>query len=123
MPTSTATATWTSSITVNNGRARLFRNEGGNHNHWIRVVLAGNGKTSNRDAIGAKLELTADGSTCHRQLFPAKSYLSSVELPVTFGLGQLDHADELSITWPSGKVTTLKNLEADRSYRVEENQK
>jgi hypothetical protein len=107
-------------IAVNNGPARLFRNEGGNKNHWIKVELAGNGKTSNRDAIGAKLVLKAGGLSCYRQLFPAKSYLSSVELPVTFGLGQLDHADELSITWCSGKVTSLKNLKADRSYKISE---
>jgi hypothetical protein len=107
-------------VTVNNGKARLFRNDGGNRNHWIRVVLAGNGKTSNRDALGAKLELKAGDMTCHRQLFPAKSYLSSVELPLTFGLGPLDRADLLTITWPSGKVSTLKNLKADRSYRIEE---
>jgi hypothetical protein len=58
--------------------------------------------------------------TCRRQLFPAKSYLSSVELPLTFGLGSLDRVDELTITWPSGKATTLKALKADRSYRIEE---
>ena len=107
-------------FTVNNGPARLFRNDGGNKNHWIRLELAGNGKTSNRDAIGAKVELKAGDIVCQRQLFPAKSYLSSVELPLTFGLGKLDHADELTITWPSGKVTTLKNLKADRSYRIDE---
>jgi len=107
-------------MTVNNGPARLFRNDGGNRNHWIRVELAGNGKTSNRDAIGAKVRLTAGDTVCQRQLFPAKSYLSSVELPLTFGLGHLDRALELTITWPSGKVTTLKNLKADRSYRIEE---
>jgi enediyne biosynthesis protein E4 len=109
-------------ITVNNGPARLFRNDGGNKNHWIRVELAGNGKTTNRDAIGAKLELKAGGHSCRRQLFPAKSYLSSVELPITFGLGELDHADELKITWTSGKVTSLKNLKADRSYRISEDE-
>ena len=107
-------------ITVNNGPARLFRNDGGNQNHWIRLELAGNGKTSNRDAIGAKVELEAGDVVCQRQLFPAKSYLSSVELPLTFGLGHHDHADELTITWPSGKTTTLKNLKVDRSYRIDE---
>ncbi|MFI5456142.1 MAG: ASPIC/UnbV domain-containing protein [Isosphaerales bacterium] len=40
--------------------------------------------------------------------------------PSPFGLGQLDHADELTITWPSGKVTTLKNLKADRVHRISE---
>ncbi len=107
-------------ITVNNGPARLFRNDGGNQNHWIRLVLTGDGKASNRDAIGAKIELKVGEVSCHSQLFPSQSYLSSVELPLTFGLGKLDHADELTITWPSGKATTLKNLAADRSYRIEE---
>ena len=49
-------------------------------------MLSGDGKNSNRDALGAKIELKAGDIVCHRQLFPAKSYLSSVELPLTFGL-------------------------------------
>ncbi len=101
-------------LTVNNGPARLFRNDGGNQNHWLRLELIGNGKTSNRQAIGAKVELKSGEIVCQRQLFPAKSYLSSVELPLTFGLGKADHADEVKITWPSGKVTNLKDLKADR---------
>ena len=94
-------------VTINNGPARLFRNDGGNKNHWIRLELTGNGKTSNRDALGAKVELKSGDMACRRQLFPSKSYLSSVEHTLTFGLGQLDHADELTITWPSGKVATF----------------
>ena len=105
---------------VNNGAARLFRNDGGNANHWVRLALKGNGKTSNRDAIGAKVEIKMGDQTCRRQLFPAKSYLSSVELPVTFGLGKADKVDELTITWPSGKVTTLRNLKANQMYKVNE---
>jgi enediyne biosynthesis protein E4 len=108
-------------ITVNNGTPHLFRNDGGNKNHWIRLVLTGDGKTSNRDAIGAKVELKAGGITCHRQLFPSKSYLSSVELPLTFGLGRAEKIDELTITWPSGKVATFSDLKADHVHRIQEN--
>jgi hypothetical protein len=107
-------------VTVNNGSPRLFRNDGGNKNHWVRIALTGDGKNSNRDAIGAKVEIKFGGVTCRRQLFPSKSYLSSVELPMTFGLGKLDGVEELIITWPSGKVSSLKNLKADRTYRIEE---
>ena len=107
-------------ITVNNGTPRLFRNDGGNKNHWVRLVLTGDGKTSNRDAIGARVELKAGEMVCRRQLFPSKSYLSSVELPLTFGLGKTDHVDELTITWPSGKVSTFKHLKADQVHRIEE---
>ena len=107
-------------VTINNGPARLFRNDGGNKNHWIRLELTGNGKTSNRDALGAKVELKSGNMTCRRQLFPSKSYLSSVEHTLTFGLGPLHHVDEVTITWPSGKVSTRKDLAADRLYRISE---
>ena len=105
---------------VNNGPARLFRNDGGNANHWVRLALKGNGKTSNRDAIGAKVEIKLGDQTCRRQLFPAKSYLSSIEFPLTFGLGNAQKVDELTITWPSGKVMTLRNLKANQMYKVNE---
>src|SRR5262245_43524124 len=85
-------------VTVNNGAPRMVRNDGGTTNGWIRLILMGNGKTSNRDAIGSKVEVKAGDMVCRRQLFPAKSYLSSVELPMTFGLGNQDHVDELTIT-------------------------
>ena len=107
-------------LTVNNGPARLFRNDGGNANHWLRLDLTGNGKTSNRDAIGAKVELKVGDQVCRRQLFPAKSYLSSVELPLTFGLGKADKADEVTITWPSGKVTKLSDLKANQVHAIDE---
>ncbi len=107
-------------IVVNNGPARLFRNDGGNANHWIRLALKGNGKTSNRDAIGARVELKMGEVVCRRQLFPAKSYLSSMELPLTFGLGKEQKADEVKITWPSGKNTTLRDLKADQVHKIEE---
>lgn len=105
-------------FTVNGGRARVFRNDGGNKNHWLRLSLTGS--PSNRSAIGAKVTVKVGEDTYRRQLFPAKSYLSSVELPLTFGLGKAEKADEVTITWPSGKKTELKNLQADKQYSVNE---
>jgi hypothetical protein len=105
-------------MTANGGPARLFRNDGGNKNHWIRLELVGT--TSNRGAIGAKVRLEAGGKTQIRQLFPAKGYLSSVEFPLTFGLGHNKSASRVEIRWPSGQTTDLKDLEAGRLYRVEE---
>ena len=107
-------------VTSNNGPARLFRNDGGNANHWIRLTLEGDGEKSNRAAIGAKVAARIGERVLHRQLFPAKGYLSSVELPITLGLGEADKVDELTITWPSGGTTRLEDLEADKAYRIDE---
>ena len=40
--------------------------------------------------------------------------------PADLRPGKADQADEVKITWPSGKVTNLKDLKADRSYRIDE---
>ena len=104
-------------ISTNGGPARLFRNDGGNRNHWLRLDLRGT--KSNRSGIGAKVTVETAGKTQRRQLFPAKGYLSSVELPLTFGLGVSETAD-VRIVWPSNQVTELKGLAAGKTYKVVE---
>ena len=89
-------------LTANGGPARLFRNDGGNADHGIRLDLIGRG--SNRDAIGAKVTVHSGRLVQHAQLFLAKGYLASVEHTMTFGLSEESQADEVRITWPSGKT-------------------
>ncbi len=105
-------------LTANGGPAHLFRNDGGDKNHWVRLLLKG--KTSNRSGIGAKVVLKTGEVEQRRQLFPAKGYLSSVEFPLTFGLGASPQADSVTITWPSGTKTDLGKLEAGRVYTIDE---
>ncbi|MCP5416920.1 MAG: CRTAC1 family protein [Chromatiaceae bacterium] len=87
-------------ITQNGRAARLFRNDQNSGNHWLRLLLQG-GK-GNTGAIGARIELTAGGVTQYRQVMPARSYLSQMELPVTFGLGSLEQVESLTVIWPDG---------------------
>jgi hypothetical protein len=87
-------------ITQNGRRARLFRNEQATGHHWLRVKAIG--RTANRDGIGAVVELTAGGVTQRRLVMPSRGYLSQVEFPVTFGLGDLTEVQSLRIVWPGG---------------------
>ncbi|HWE36559.1 MAG TPA: CRTAC1 family protein [Isosphaeraceae bacterium] len=105
-------------LTANGGPARLFRNQGSGRNRWIRFHLKG--RTSNRDAIGARLTVRAGGVEQRRQLFPARSYLCSGELPLTFGLGPADLAESATIAWPSGVTSELAGLKAGHRYEVDE---
>jgi hypothetical protein len=78
----------------------------------------GNGSSVNRDAVGAVVEVTAEGVTQRRQISPTKSYLSQVELPVTFGLGSSGKAEEVKVTWPDGSILSLRDVGVDRLVEI-----
>ncbi len=102
-----------------NAPAMILRNEGGNGNHWLTVDTEGT--VSNRDGIGARLRLVApSGLEQYGLVTTTGSYQSASDKRVHFGLGADKSASLLEITWPSGIVQTLKNVEADRILRVKE---
>lgn len=105
-------------MTTNSGPAYLYRNDQLAGNHSIRFHLAGT--QSNRDAIGASIRAHHGGVVQSRVVKGGSSYLSQSELPVTFGLGKLDHIDRVVIQWPSGRTEEYKNLAAGRSYHCVE---
>ena len=105
-------------ITVNNGRARLFRNDGGNGNRMLRVRTVGT--ASNRDGIGAQIEVFADGKHQQRERVGSIGYLSCDDPRVHFGLGAAAKADKVVVTWPSGTKQTLENVAADKVVTIEE---
>lgn len=92
---------------------RLLRNDQQLGHHWLRFQLVGAGK-SNRDAIGAWIEVTSSLGTQTRQVMPTRSYQSQVELPVTFGLGHDEKVDRVTITWPDGARQSLDQWNLDQ---------
>jgi len=106
-------------ITQPGGRPLLLRNDQSLGNHWLRVKLIG--APGNRDAIGAWVTVTAGGITQTRQVMPTKSYLSQVELPVTFGLGKTAKIDSLTVRWPAeGGEQKIENVPVDRVVVIEQ---
>lgn len=99
-------------------KPRLLRNDQKLNNHWSRVKLVG--KSSNRDAIGALVELRIGDMAQYRRVNPTRSYLSQVELPVTFGLGLSDAIDRIVVTWPSGQQQTVLKPAVDQLLVIEE---
>jgi enediyne biosynthesis protein E4 len=96
----------------------LLRNDGGNANHWLEVLLIGT--RSNRDGIGASLKLTSQGFVQVEQAKGGMSYMSASDPRVHFGLGRRMKVDSLEITWPSGQNDRLTNVPVDRIIAVKE---
>ena len=108
-------------VNTNNGPARLLRNDNGNKNDMLRVKLVGT--KSNRDAIGAKVTVTANsGAKMMEMIKTGSSYLSQSELPLTFGLGKPAPGKTvgLEIAWPSGRKESLAHVAANQFITVEE---
>lgn len=97
---------------------RLLRNDQQHNHHWLRVKLKAQGQNPN--AIGATVVLTTDEGTQFRTVSPTRGYLSQVELPVTFGLGEKDHVENLTVHWPDGTEQTLENVDVDQLLVVEQ---
>ena len=98
--------------------AVLLRNEQASGHNWVRVRLAS--QSPNRHALGAVVTAVVENHRQVRAVNPARSYLSQVELPLTFGLGDASRLDELTVVWPSGAEETWADLSSGRAYVVQE---
>lgn len=79
--------------------------------HFLRLKLQGT--KSNRDAIGARVEFESGGRKISRQVKGGCGLMSSHDNRLTVGLGEVSKIDLLTVRWPSGKVTTKKDVAVD----------
>ena len=98
-------------------KAYALRNDGGNRRSWVGLALKGT--VSNRDAIGARVKLTAGGRAQYYSVSTAGSYLSASDKRIVAGLDQAAAAD-VEITWPSGQTQRLNQLTARKWHTIEE---
>jgi hypothetical protein len=97
----------------------LLRNVVKNHNHWLGLKLIG-GPKSPRDAIGAKVFLSAGGVRQRADVFSGASFCSSSDQRAHFGLGRTTKIDKVEIHWPSGVREEVSIPEVDRILTVVE---
>ena len=107
-------------LTNNGGPPLLLRNDQKLGHHWLRLYLEGDGKTSNRSAIGAEITVEAGGKTYKRTVLGARGYLSQSEFTVTVGLGSTATVDKVTVKWPGkdAKPQTWTGLKADKQYTL-----
>jgi len=106
-------------LVSNNGESpQLLRNDGGNANHWLEILLIGT--KSNRDGVGARLKLTAGDMVLYDQRKGGTSYQSAPDPRLHFGLGAQTRVDHLTIRWPSGAEDKLKGIPGDRHIIIKE---
>jgi hypothetical protein len=100
--------------------AEMWMNRSPGAGHWLDIALEGT--KSNRDGIGARIQVTTKSGTQSNHMTTSVGYASSSCGPVHFGLGADGTAGSVAIHWPSGIVQTLKDVPGDRVVSVKEMQ-
>ena len=100
------------------GKGTLLHNVSTDTGHWIEIKLVGT--KSNRDGIGARVEVFAGGKRHTAERVAGSGYLSQDDSRLHFGLGAATAIDKLIVRWPSGREQTLEKLDVDRVLTVEE---
>jgi hypothetical protein len=98
----------------------LLRNATATGNHWVRLELVGDGKKSNRNAVGARVEVEAGGTRQVRFIHGGGSYLSASDQRQLVGLGPAESVERVTVVWPSGGKQEFTNLAAGRWWRLHE---
>jgi hypothetical protein len=99
-------------------KGTLLHNVSTNTGHWIEIKLAGT--KSNRDGIGARVEVFAAGKRQTAERVAGSGYLSQNDERLHFGLGAATTIDKLIVHWPSGIEQTLEKLSVDKVLAVQE---
>jgi len=89
---------------------------------FVAVKLSGDGRTSNRDAIGARIELHLQGAARHpvriRTLRGGEGFLSQSSNWIHFGLGDAAGIEKLVVRWPGGPAEEYRGLQPGGFYRL-----
>jgi hypothetical protein len=105
-------------VVVNNIDSHPFLYEfaGKSLGRWVRFKLVG--VKCNRDAIGARMSITAGGLTQMDEVRSADSFVSSSDVRLHFGLADAAVIDRVQIRWPDGSVEKRTGLATNREYVI-----
>ena len=101
-------------------RLRFLRNTTASGNRFLALRLTGNGTTSNRDAIGARVTVRVGGVVLLRTLKAGEGFLSQSSRWLHFGLGGAGAVESVVVRWPDGVEQTFADLVPDRFYDLEQ---
>jgi hypothetical protein len=105
-------------VACNNGPAVLFRNDTPRKQHFLTLKLIGS--QSNRDAVGARVEVITGNLKQVDEVRSGNSYLSRSDLRLNFGLGERKRVDTVRVRWLGGAVSEVGDVAADQFVTIVE---
>ena len=94
----------------------LLRNDGGNRRNWLRVEVVGT--KSNRDGIGARVQVISGNLRQIKEVRSGSSYLCQNDLRLLFGLDKRTTVDSVLVRWPGGHTQRIANVPINRLVTI-----
>lgn len=99
-------------------RLRLMRNELPAGDRFVTLRLEGDGAGTNRDAVGARVEVPTSSGILRRSVRAGEGFLSQSSRWLHFGLGDGEVSGSVRVRWPGGGSETFAGVEAGGRYRI-----
>ena len=96
----------------------IIRNESETGNHWLQIRLRG--VKSNRDGVGARVEVVAGQLRQSDEVHSGRGYQSHFGMRLHFGLGRHERVDKITVRWIGGGVDVRENVGADQLITITE---
>ena len=111
-------------LVVNNVNMETFvyrnNSETETSNNYIKLKFEGS--DGNRFGIGTIARLYYPNNIIDQTLMPSRGFQSSVDYPMTIGLGTTKTLDSIRIIWPNDATEKLTNVKANQSITFVQNE-
>lgn len=103
-------------VTNYSSKAKVFKNLQQSENNWVRFRLEGT--RSNRNAIGAVVQLQFGDQQRFGTVVSGSGFLSQKQYELHFGLGAAEKVDSVTVQWPSGIKQELTDIAPNKLHRI-----
>jgi hypothetical protein len=101
-------------VVISNSRRPpvVLRNETQTAHHWLELELRG--ARANRDAVGARVRVTAGDLVQLDEVHSGRGYQSHFGSRLHFGVGERSRIDKIEVRWPGGFQESWTNVAVDQ---------
>lgn len=103
-------------INTENDPISLWSNKTVTNNNWLKIKLQGT--TSNRMGIGSTIKLGLGDDTYYGYTLCGEGYMNQNSSAEFFGLGSASSVDYIEVTWLSGMVDRIENVDANQTMTI-----
>ena len=112
-------------LVVNNVNMQtfLYENNSDKVSNFNHITLKFEGSEKNPFAVGTTVKMYYNTNVVLQELIPSRGFQSSMDYPMTIGLGASNKIDSIRVIWPDHTTSIMENVNANQTitFKISEN--